>query len=167
MRASARARELVEIAASAAADKLATDVQAFDVGDQLAITDAFVIASAPTERQVQAIAEEIEDRLARDAGAQVLRREGVAEGRWVLLDVGEVVIHVMHGEDRAYYQLERLWKDCPAIDLSDVLASAGPSTVRSSEAPAGTPASDAGSADDPRFGDRGPHLTTAVGEVTR
>lgn len=117
MNASQRARRLVDLAARAASDKLAENVLAFDVGDQLAITDAFVIASAPNERQVQSIAEEVEARLKRDANVPVLRREGLALGRWVLLDFGEIVVHVMHNEDRSYYQLERLWKDCPAMDL--------------------------------------------------
>jgi ribosome-associated protein len=118
MTASAEARETALIAAQAAADKLATDVSIVDVSDRLAITDAFVLTSAPNERQVQAIVDEVEERL-RDHGVKPVRREGVAEGRWVLLDFVDVVVHVQHAEERAYYALERLWKDCPVIPFVD------------------------------------------------
>jgi ribosome-associated protein len=118
MTASAEARETALIAAQAAADKLATDVSIVDVSDRLAITDAFVLTSAPNERQVQAIVDEVEERL-RDHGVKPVRREGVAEGRWVLLDFVDVVVHVQHAEERAYYALERLWKDCPVIPFID------------------------------------------------
>jgi ribosome-associated protein len=118
MTASTEARETALVAAQAAADKLATDVSIVDVSDRLAITDAFVLASAPNERQVQAIVDEVEDRL-RQHGIKPVRREGVAEARWVLLDFVDVVVHVQHAEERAYYALERLWKDCPAIPFVD------------------------------------------------
>ncbi len=116
MPASERAHELVLAAARAAADKLATDVVAIDVSDQLVITDAFVLASAPNDRQVSAIVDAVEDAL-REHGAKPLRREGERDGRWVLLDYAEVVVHVQHDEERTYYALERLWKDCPLIEL--------------------------------------------------
>ncbi len=118
MPASERARELVLAAALAAADKLATDVVAIDVSDQLVITDAFVLASAPNDRQVGAIVDAVEEAL-RGLGAKPVRREGEREGRWVLLDYAEVVVHVQHDEERTYYALERLWKDCPLIDLPE------------------------------------------------
>jgi ribosome-associated protein len=118
MTASAEARETALLAAQAAADKLATDVSIVDVSDRLAITDAFVLASAPNERQVQAIVDGVEERL-RDHGVKPVRREGVAESRWVLLDFVDVVVHVQHAEERAYYSLERLWKDCPVIPFVD------------------------------------------------
>jgi ribosome-associated protein len=118
MTASAEARETALIAAQAAADKLATDVSILDVSDRLAITDAFVLTSAPNERQVQSIVDEVEERL-REHGVKPVRREGVAEGRWVLLDFVDVVVHVQHAEERAYYALERLWKDCPVIPFTD------------------------------------------------
>ena len=118
MTASAEARETALVAAQAAADKLATDVSIVDVSERLAITDAFVLASAPNERQVQAIVDEVEERLRRH-GIKAVRREGVAEARWVLLDFIDVVVHVQHAEERAYYALERLWKDCPAIPFVD------------------------------------------------
>ncbi|MGR7026086.1 ribosome silencing factor [Geodermatophilus sp. URMC 62] len=118
MTASAEARETALLAAQAAADKLATDVSIVDVSERLAITDAFVLAAAPNERQVQAIVDEVEERLRRH-GVKPVRREGVAEARWVLLDFVDVVVHVQHAEERAYYALERLWKDCPTIPFVD------------------------------------------------
>ena len=116
MTASDRARELAAIAAHAAADKLANDVVAIDVSDRLAITDAFVIASAPNDRQVQAIVDEVQERL-RHAGAKPARREGERDGRWVLLDYVDIVVHIQHAEERVYYALERLWKDCPRLPI--------------------------------------------------
>jgi ribosome-associated protein len=116
MSVSDRARELIDVAARAAADKLAHDVVAIDVSERLVITDVFLIASAPNERQVQAIVDEIEEKLRR-IDAKPVRREGERDGRWVLLDYVDVVIHVQHSEERAYYALERLWKDCPALPL--------------------------------------------------
>lgn len=110
------ARQLVDIAALAAADKLAERIVAFDVSEQLAITDAFLICSAPNDRLVRAVVDEIEDRL-REAGAKAIRREGHQEGRWVLLDYGEIVVHVQHEEEREFYALERLWRDCPQLEL--------------------------------------------------
>jgi ribosome-associated protein len=117
-----RATELVIIAAQAASDKLAQDIIAFDVSEQLVITDAFVICSAPNDRQVKSIVDEIEDKL-RDAGAKPIRREGERDGRWVLMDYGEIVVHVQHDEERAYYALERIWRDCPTIKLPESVSS--------------------------------------------
>ncbi len=118
MPASDRARELVLAAAQAAADKLATDIVAIDVSGQLVITDAFVIASAANDRQVAAIVDAVEEAL-RAHQAKPVRREGERDGRWVLLDYAEVVVHVQNDEDRTYYALERLWKDCPSIELPE------------------------------------------------
>jgi len=115
-----RAVELVEIAAAAAADKLASDIIAYDVSEQLVITDAFLLCSASNDRQVRAIVDEIEEKL-RHAGARPARREGEREARWVLLDYVDIVIHVQHAEERVYYSLERLWKDCPVIPLPEVV----------------------------------------------
>jgi ribosome-associated protein len=122
MSATDRAVELVHTAARAASDKLAKDLIAFDVSEQLAITDAFLLASGSNDRQVRAIVDEIEARL-RDIGAKPVQREGEREGRWVLLDYGEIVVHVQHEEERQFYALERLWRDCPVIPLpADVTA---------------------------------------------
>jgi ribosome-associated protein len=118
MPASDRALELATAAAQAAADKKADDIVLLDVSEQLVITDAFVIASAPNERQVAAIVDEVEERL-RLLDAKPVRREGAREGRWVLLDFVDVVVHVQHTEERTFYSLERLWKDCPAIPFTD------------------------------------------------
>jgi ribosome-associated protein len=107
-------------AAEAASDKLADDIIAFDVSEHLAITDAFILCSAPNDRQVKAIVDGIEERL-RDLDARPLRREGEREGRWVLLDYSEIVVHVQHAEDRQYYSLEKLWKDCPLIPLPEAV----------------------------------------------
>jgi ribosome-associated protein len=108
--------DLIHVAARAAADKLAQNLIAFDVSEQLAITDAFLLASAPNDRQVRAIVDEIEDKL-REVGARRIRREGEREGRWVLLDYGVLVVHVQHEEERQFYALERLWRDCPVLEL--------------------------------------------------
>lgn len=116
MTATDHAVELIRAAALAASDKLATDQLAFDVSEQLAITDAFLLASGGNDRQVRAIVEEVEDKL-RELGAKPIRREGHRDGRWVLLDYGDVVIHVQHAEEREFYALERLWRDCPLIEL--------------------------------------------------
>jgi ribosome-associated protein len=118
MSASDRALELATAAAQAAADKKADDIVLLDVSQQLVITDAFVIASAPNERQVAAIVDEVEERL-RKLDAKPVRREGAREGRWVLLDFVDVVVHVQHTEERTFYSLERLWKDCPTIPFTD------------------------------------------------
>lgn len=123
MTASDRAIDLALAAAQAAADKLAIDVVILDVSEQLVITDAFIIASAPSERQVQSVVDAVEERL-RSLGAKPVRREGERAGRWVLLDYVEVVVHVQHSEERAFYALERLWKDCPVIPFVDVAAGA-------------------------------------------
>jgi ribosome-associated protein len=117
-----RALELVHAAAQAASDKLAENILAFDVSDQLVITDAFVLCSASNDRQVKAIVDEVEDRL-RDLGAKPLRREGERDGRWVLIDYADVVVHVQHEEERSFYALERLWRDCPVIDLPESVVS--------------------------------------------
>lgn len=116
MTASDRAVLLTQAAAIAAADKLATDVIALDVSDQLVITDVFLLASAPNDRQVRAIVDAIEEALLAHK-AKPVRREGEREGRWVLLDFGDVVVHVQHADEREYYSLERLWRDCPPIEL--------------------------------------------------
>ena len=124
MTATEHAIELTVTAARAASDKKAGHIMAFDVSDQLAITDAFVLASAPNERQVQSIVDEVELKL-RDLGSKPLRREGHKEGRWVLLDYGEIVVHVQHEEERQFYALERLWRDCPSISLPADIVSEG------------------------------------------
>jgi ribosome-associated protein len=126
-----RARRLAETAALAAADKLARDVVAIDVSERLPLTDCFVIASAPNERQVQAVVDGVEEKL-RELDAKPVRREGTQEARWVLLDFADIVVHVLHTEEREYYGLERLWKDCPSVPLPDEVY--GPPADRESAA---------------------------------
>ena len=116
MTASSRARELLTVAALAADAKQGEDLVALDVSGPMPLTDIFLLATGRNERNVQAIAGEIEEKML-EAGAKTLRREGRAEGRWILLDFGDIIAHVFHEEDRLYYSLERLWKDCPAIAL--------------------------------------------------
>ncbi|MGW0733867.1 ribosome silencing factor [Streptomyces sp. NPDC002851] len=126
MTATDRSLELINVAAQAAADKLAHDIIAYDVSDVLAITDAFLLASAPSDRQVKSIVDEIEERLGKELGAKPVRREGDREARWVLLDYVDIVVHVQHSEERVFYALERLWKDCPELDLpADAQATRG------------------------------------------
>jgi ribosome-associated protein len=124
-----RAVELVEIAATAASDKLATDIIAYDVSEQLVITDAFLLCSAPNDRQVRAIVDEIEEKLSK-AGAKPVRREGEREGRWILLDYLDIVVHVQHAEERVFYSMERLWKDCPQIQLPEAVNAAAAQASR-------------------------------------
>ncbi len=116
MTATDHAIELTVAAAAAASDKIGENLIAFDVSEQLAITDVFLLVSATNDRQVRAIVDEVEDRL-RELDAKPIRREGHREGRWVLLDYGEIVVHVQHEEERQFYALERLWRDCPEIPL--------------------------------------------------
>lgn len=103
-------------AAQAAADKLGTDIVAYDVSEQLAITDIFVVVSASNERQVGAVVDGIEEQMLA-AGDRPARREGDRENRWVLLDYVHVVVHVQHTEEREFYALGRLWRDCPMLEL--------------------------------------------------
>lgn len=114
MAATEQARQFALVAASAAADKKATEVVVLDVSAQLVITDCFVIASAANERQVGAIVDHVEEKM-REAGTKPVRREGAREGRWVLLDFVDVVVHIQHADERSFYGLERLWKDCPRV----------------------------------------------------
>lgn len=116
MTASPEALAAALAAAEAASDKLAEDIVILDVSDQLVITDAFVLCSAANERQVKAIVDAVEEKL-HSLGEKPLRREGEKESRWVLLDFGDVVVHVQLAEERIHYAIERLWKDCPVISL--------------------------------------------------
>jgi ribosome-associated protein len=114
--ASARALELALLAAEAASDKLAEDIVALDVSETLVITDIFLLCSASNDRQVRAIVDAIEAKLD-EIDVDPVRREGERDGRWVLLDYIDMVVHVQHSEERSYYGLERLWKDGARIEL--------------------------------------------------
>ena len=109
-------------AAQAASDKLAADIVAIDVSEQLVITDVFVICSGANERQVKSIVDAIEEAL-HAKGVKPIRREGVKGAHWVLLDFGDVVVHVQQAEDRIHYAIERLWKDCPVVELPESVTS--------------------------------------------
>ncbi|POH61837.1 ribosome silencing factor [Cryobacterium zongtaii] len=123
MTASAHALELLKVAAAAADSKAGEDLVAIDVSNPLPLADIFLIVTGRSERNVVAIAGEIEDKLI-EAGYKPLRREGRAEGRWILVDFGDLVVHVFHEEERVYYSLERLWKDCPVIPIDQASARA-------------------------------------------
>ena len=118
MTATEQALAHLAIAALAADDKGGVDPVALDVSGPLPLTDVFFIVTGRNERNVSAIAGEIEDKLIA-TGVKPLRREGKAEGRWVLMDFGDLIVHVFHEEDRLYYGLERLWKDCPVLALPE------------------------------------------------
>ncbi|WP_066461737.1 ribosome silencing factor [Sanguibacter suarezii] len=118
MPATERAIELAITAARAASDRKAAEIIALDVSEQLVLTDVFLIASGNNERQVSAIVDAVEEALHKE-GVKPIRREGKGESRWVLIDFGDIVVHVQHAEDRVYYALERLWKDCPVIELPE------------------------------------------------
>ena len=130
MPATESAIEQARSAARAAADKLGFDIVALDVSGQLVITDVFVIVSANNERQVSSIVDGIEETMLKEYSRKVLRREGKGEGHWVLIDFGDIIAHVFNDEDRQFYALEKLWKDCPVIDANDVV---GPPETSGSE----------------------------------
>ncbi|WP_435300414.1 ribosome silencing factor [Timonella sp. A28] len=118
MAATEHAIELAITAARAASDRKAAEIIALDVSEHLVLTDAFVIASGNNERQVGAIVDAVEEALHK-VDVKPIRREGKEGGRWVLIDFGDIVVHVQHQEDRAFYALEKLWGDCPAIELPE------------------------------------------------
>lgn len=135
MTADSTARRHAVVVARAAADRKGEDVIALDVSERLPLTDVFVVASGRNERQVSAIVDAVEEAMFHE-GVKVRRKEGETHARWVLLDFGDVVVHVQHAEDRMYYALERLWKDCPVVELpadlyrpsDDDVATAGTAT---------------------------------------
>lgn len=119
MTASKQAVSATQIAADAALDKLGENLVALDVSGHLALTDVFLLVSGRTERQVAAISDSIEEKML-EAGIKLLRREGKTLARWILLDFGDVVVHVMHEEDRMFYSLERLWNDSPVVKIASL-----------------------------------------------
>lgn len=110
------AEEMLRIAAQAAVDKGGEDLVALNVSEPLPLVDIFLLVTGNSERNVAAIADEVEDRMI-ESGHKRVRREGRAESRWVLLDFGDLIVHVFHQEERVYYGLERLWKDCPVVPI--------------------------------------------------
>ncbi|WP_193750696.1 ribosome silencing factor [Leucobacter chromiiresistens] len=114
-------RSDLKLAVNAADAKGATGPVALEVTEQFGLADVFLIVSGSVERNVQAISDGIEDAL-NGAGVRTVRREGRESGRWILLDFGDLIVHVFHQEERDFYQLERLWQDCPTIDLAEFSA---------------------------------------------
>ncbi len=115
-------REIAVLAAEAAAEKKAEDIVVLDVAETLVITAYFVIATGRSDRQVRTIAEEVEDTLRERGGIKPIGREGQQEGRWILLDFGEVVVHVFQPDEREFYRLEKLWSDAPRVPLPASIA---------------------------------------------
>ena len=116
----ARAR----VAVDAAAEKKGADLAILDVGDVLSIIDLFVLVSASNARQVRTIVDEVEKALTEHDGSKPISVEGLAGASWVLLDYGDIVVHVFLDETRSYYDLDRLWGDVPRIDTNLPLSQA-------------------------------------------
>ncbi|WP_295013749.1 ribosome silencing factor [uncultured Microbacterium sp.] len=112
------ATDMLQIAADAARSKGGEDLLALNVSEPLPLVDVFLLVTGNSERNVAAIADEVEDRMI-EAGFKRVRREGRSEARWVLLDFGDLIVHVFHEEERTYYGLERLWKDCPVVPIAE------------------------------------------------
>lgn len=139
-------QEWALIAATAASDKKASDIVAIDVHELLVVTDYFVICTGNNDRQVKTIAEEVEDRLREEGGIKPIGREGQAEGKWVLLDFGDLVVHVFQPEERDFYRLEKLWGDAPRLKLPEDVT--GPA---SEARPADAPSAEIEALDDPAY----------------
>jgi ribosome-associated protein len=114
-------RELLSMAVKAADDKRAEDIVALNMQGVSPVADYFVICHGNSDKQVQAIAREMKEK-AHELGYEVKRMEGFDEARWILVDMGDVVAHVFHKDDRDYYNLERLWGDVPREDLTKELS---------------------------------------------
>ncbi len=114
MAASKQVKDLAQLAAEAMSEKLGTDIIALDMTDQMLLSEVFLIATAQNEQQVDAIADEVFRKLA-EIGEKPIRREG--KGAWILLDYSDLVVHIQNTELRNYYMLDRLWNDCPRIEL--------------------------------------------------
>ena len=111
--------DLAQLVAKAADEKKALNTVILDIRDLSLIADYFVICSGNSETQVQAIAREIKEKVI-EAGMEIKGMEGVSHARWVLLDLGDVVVHVFHKEERDFYNLERLWNDAPRVDYKEI-----------------------------------------------
>ena len=110
-----RTIELIKIAAAALADKLGDEIVAIDLSEQLVLNQVFLLATGSNEPQLQALSDEVQRKLA-EAGEKPVRKEG--SGSWILLDYSDLVVHIQSTELRNYYMLDRLWNDCPKIELN-------------------------------------------------
>jgi len=126
-------REYAVLAAEAAAEKKAADVVILDVAATLVITEYFVLATGNTDRQVRSIAEDVEVAL-KAAGRPAIGREGVREGKWILLDFADVVVHVFQPDEREFYRLEKLWSDAPRVELPADIANISQGSASAVEA---------------------------------
>jgi ribosome-associated protein len=115
--ASSETIELLQVASQAASEKLGEEMVALDVTEPFALAEIFLIVTARNERQAMAIAENVEDELAKHK-VKAKFKEGYTAGRWILLDFGDLIVHVMHEQEREYYSLERLWRDCPVVKIA-------------------------------------------------
>ncbi len=114
------ANELVQLSVKAADDKRAEDIVVLDVQGISLVADYFMICHGNSEKQVEAIARELKDQ-AQESGFEVRRLEGLEQSRWVLIDLGDVIVHVFHRDDRSYYNLEKLWGDAPTLNVASML----------------------------------------------
>lgn len=129
-------QEWAVLAASAASDKKAEDIVVVEVADLLVVTDYFVICTGRNDRQVKTIADEVEDQLREKLGIKPIGREGATEGKWVLLDFGDLVVHVFQPEEREFYRLEKLWSDAPRVALPEEITGPAGSAQGADEFPA-------------------------------
>ena len=119
-------KELATVAAEAASDKKAEDIIALCVSELLVVTDYFVIATGRTNIQVKAIADEVEEQMRVRGSVKPIGREGASEAKWILLDYGDVVVHVFQPQERDFYRLEKLWSDAPRLELPSDAAQGAP-----------------------------------------
>ncbi|AGY81373.1 MULTISPECIES: ribosome silencing factor [Carnobacterium] len=112
--------KLVELVVKAADDKRAEDIIAMDVSKISILADCFIVMHGNSEKQVKAISEEIIDQ-AEKAGMDVRRVEGRESSKWLLIDLGEVIVHVFHYSERSFYNLEKLWSDAPLVDITNMV----------------------------------------------
>ncbi|WP_458415421.1 ribosome silencing factor [Schinkia sp. CFF1] len=113
-------KDIVYIAAKAADDKRAEDITVLDMRGVSLVADYFIICHGNSEKQVQAIAREVKDK-AQESDIHIKRLEGFDEARWVLVDLGDVIVHVFHRDERIYYNLERLWGDAARVNIQERL----------------------------------------------